>query len=328
MKAKAIGLLSGGLDSTLATKLMLDQDIEVIALNFVTPFCTCTRKGCKHAASQVARRFGIKVKTIAAGNDYIKVVKAPMYRYGKNMNPCIDCRIFMLRKAGEYMREVGASFIFTGEVLNQRPMSQKRKSIKLIEREAGLEGLIVRPLSARFFEPTIPEKEGLISRDSLLAIEGRGRIKQMELAEKYNIKDYPCPAGGCRLTDPQFARKVREAFEHNEDSIMVMKLLKYGRHFRLPGGARLVVGRNEKENAFISGFARENDVLLEVVGHGSPTALLKNDYDNKDLEIAASICARYSDCDTGLAEVRLRHGGEENSIAVKISNKRYELFKI
>jgi len=328
MGAKAIGLLSGGLDSTLATKLMLDQGIGVVALNFITPFCTCTRKGCKHAASQVAKEFGIEVKIIAAGNDYMEMVKAPRHGYGKNMNPCIDCRIFMLKKAKEYMEKVGASFIFTGEVLGQRPMSQKRKAIELIEREAGLDGLIVRPLSARFFEPTIPEKEGLIDRDSLLAIEGRSRIRQIELAEKFNIKDYPCPAGGCRLTDPQFARKVREAFEHNEDSIMDMKLLKYGRHFRLPSGARLVVGRNEEENAIIAGFARENDVLLEVLGCGSPIALLKSGYDNKDVEVAASICVRYSDCDTGLAEVKLKHDGKEKNIVVKPSDIRYESFKI
>jgi len=281
-----------------------------------------------HAASQIAKEFGIKIKIIAAGNDYIKMVRAPKHGYGKNMNPCIDCRIFMLKKAKEYMEEVGASFIFTGEVLGQRPMSQRKGIMKMIEKEAGLEGLVLRPLSARFFEPTIPEREGLIDRDALLAIEGRRRTQQMELAEKFNIKDYSCPAGGCRLTDPQFAGRVREAFEHNEDSIMDMKLLKYGRHFRLPSGAKLVVGRNEEENKIIEGFAGENDVLLEVIDYGSPIALLKDGHGSGDIKMAASICARYSDCEAETAKVRLKYGGGEKNITVKPSKKRHELFKI
>ena len=191
----AIGLLSGGLDSTLAVKLMLNQDIEVMVLNFITPFCTCTKKGCKHEASRIANEFGIVIKVIAAGDDYIKVVRNPKHGYGKNMNPCIDCRTFMLKKAKEYMEEIGASFLFTGEVLGQHPMSQRREAMTLIEKEAGLEGLILRPLSAQFLEPTIPEKEGLIDREKLLGIRGRLRKPQMELTEELGIKDYQCPAG-------------------------------------------------------------------------------------------------------------------------------------
>jgi len=301
---KAIGLLSGGLDSTLAVKLMLNQGIEVTALNFITPFCTCTRKGCKHEANRIAEKFDIPIKVVAAGDAYIKMVKNPKYGHGKNMNPCIDCRIFMLKKAKKYMEEMSASFLFTGEVLGQRPMSQRREAMTIIEKEADLEGLILRPLSAQFLEPTIPEKEGLIDRDKLFRISGRWRKPQMELAEEFGIEDYLCPAGGCRLTDPQFARRVREAFEHDEDGIQDMNLLKYGRHFRLPSGVKVIVGRNEEENSIISRFAGERDLLMEVIGFGSPITLLKDSCNERDIKTAASVCVRYSNY-KGKAEVRI-----------------------
>lgn len=301
---KAIGLLSGGLDSTLAVKLMMNQGIEVTALNFITPFCVCTRKGCKHEANRIAEKFDIPIKVVAAAGEYIKMVKNPKHGYGKNMNPCIDCRIFMLKKAKEYMKEMGASFLFTGEVLGQRPMSQRREAMTIIEKEAGLEGLILRPLSAQFLEPTIPEKEGLIDREKLFRISGRCRKTQMELAEEFGIEDYLCPAGGCRLTDPQFARRVREAFEHDEDGIQDMNLLKYGRHFRLPNGVKIIVGRNEEENPIISRFAEERDLLMEVIGFGSPITLLRDSYDERDIKTAASVCVRYSNYKRK-AEVRI-----------------------
>ena len=301
---KAIGLLSGGLDSTLAVKLMMNQGIKVTALNFITPFCTCTRKGCRHEANRIAKNFDISIKVVAVGDEYIQMVKNPKHGYGKNMNPCIDCRIFMLKKAKEYMEEMGASFLFTGEVLGQRPMSQRKNAMKIIEKEAGLEGLILRPLSARFLEPTIPEREGLVNRERMLNIRGRWRKPQMELAEEFGIEDYQCPAGGCRLTDPQFAKRVKEAFEHDEDDIQDMNLLKYGRHFRLPSGVKVIVGRNEEENSIISRFAGERDFLMEVVGFGSPITLLKNSCDERDIKMAASVCVRYSNY-KGKAEVRI-----------------------
>lgn len=307
---KAIGLLSGGLDSTLAVKLMLNQGIEVIAVNFITPFCTCTKKGCRHEASRIAEKFGVPIKIIPATDGYIRMIKNPKHGYGKNMNPCIDCRIFMLKKAKEYMKKTGASFIFTGEVLGQRPMSQMGRTLKLIEKEAGLEGLILRPLSAQFFEPTIPEKKGLVDRGELFSIKGRSRKPQMKLAETFSIKDYPCPAGGCRLTDPRFARRIKESFEHNEDSINDIVLLKYGRHFRFLSGAKVVVGRNEKENSIIGGLAKENDLLFEVMEYGSPTTLLRNSEQEDDIKTAASLCAGYSD------------GKNEEHLNVKIWSKK------
>lgn len=292
---KAIGLLSGGLDSTLAVKLLIDQGIEVTAFNMITPFCTCTRKGCKHEAGKVAKQFGISIKIIAVGENYIEMIKHPKHGYGSNMNPCIDCRIFMFQKAKEYMEEIGARFIFTGEVLGQRPMSQYRRAMNLIEKEAELQGLILRPLSAKLLSPTIPEEQQWVDREKLLDIQGRRRLPQIDLAKKIGVKDYPCPGGGCRLTDPQFAKRLKEAFDHGEYTLNDIQLLKYGRHVRFPSGAKVIVGRNEEENKVLLQLMNLEDIALEVIGTGSPITLLKKHKDNDDLQQAANLCIRYSD---------------------------------
>ena len=313
---KGVGLLSGGLDSTLAVKLMIDQGVDVHVLNFVTPFCTCTRKGCRHEASRVAEVFNIPIKIMSAGNDYIEMIKKPKYGYGRNMNPCVDCRIFMFRKAKQYMEEIGALFIFTGEVLGQRPMSQHRKALMIVEQESDLEGFVVRPLSAKLLSPTIPEKKQWIDREKLLSIQGRRRLPQMELADKFGLRDYPCPAGGCRLTDPHFAKRLREAFEHGEYTIRDIQLLKYGRHFRLDSGAKVVIGRNEEENKILLRFFDKDDILMEVVGVGSPTVLLRKNKNKDDIKKAAILCARYSDITEGeIPDIRVRYsdGYEELS---------------
>ena len=308
-RVKAIGLLSGGLDSTLAVKLMLDQSIDVTVLNFYSPFCTCTRKGCRHEAKKVAEFFDIPIKIIHAGNDYIDIIKNPEHGYGRNMNPCIDCRIFMFKKAKKYMQKIGARFIFTGEVLGQRPMSQHKKALKIIEKESDLENLVVRPLSSKLLEPTIPEKVGWINRDKLLEIHGRRRIPQMELADEFGIKDYPCPAGGCRLTDPQFSKRIKESFENGEDSIKDINLLKYGRHFRFDSGARIVVGRNKEENKILLQYLNNDDILIEVKNYGSPIVLLKKPKDEDDIKKAAEICFRYSDAeDFEEADISIKNG--------------------
>jgi len=296
-KIKAVGLLSGGLDSTLAVKLMIDQNIDVTVLNFYSPFCTCTRQGCRHEAKKVAELYDIPIKIIPTGREYIEMIKNPKHGYGRNMNPCIDCRIFMFKKAKKVMSEIGAKFIFTGDVLGQRPMSQHKKALKIIEKEAGLENLVVRPLSSKLLKPTIPEEKEWISREKLLGIQGRRRLPQMELADEYGIKDYPCPAGGCRLTDPQFSKRIKESFENEEDSMKDIQLLKYGRHFRLDSGAKVIVGRNEEENKVLLRFLNENDVLLEVKNYGSPVVVLKKKQDESDIGKAAEICFRYSDAD-------------------------------
>lgn len=293
---KAIALLSGGLDSTLATKVMMEQGVDLVALNFVTVFCTCTHRGATCLASQKAvETLGIPLKVFNVSEEYLSVVKHPKHGYGRNMNPCIDCRIFMLKKAKAHMEESGASFIVTGEVLGQRPMSQRRDAMRLIEKEAGLEGFILRPLSAQVLPVTIPEKEGWVDREKLLKIQGRSRKPQMELAEHYGIHDYPCPAGGCLLTDPGFAKRMKDLMVHDSDfSLNDVHLLKMGRHFRFSHGAKLVVGRQEEENQKIQTFAQGEDILFKVSSFPGPLSLLRGKLDEGDIEKAAAITAHYS----------------------------------
>ncbi|NPV13970.1 hypothetical protein HPY86_03445 [candidate division WOR-3 bacterium] len=314
MKVKAVSLLSGGLDSILACRVILDQGIEVFGLNFVSPFCTCTRKGCRHEARRAAEQLGIPLKVVAKGEEYIQMIKKPRHGYGSAMNPCIDCRIFTFRRAKEYMEEIGAQFVFTGEVLGERPMSQHLQALKLIERESGLQGRVLRPLSAKLLEPTIPEIEGWVDRQKLLAIQGRSRKPQIALAAHYGIKDYPCPAGGCLLTDKNFAQRLKDAFAHNEDSLRDMNLLKVGRHFRLPSGRKVVVGRNEMENRVITNLINANDVVIEPVDVAGPVVVVWQGGDDKDVEVAARLCARYSD-GKNLPRLKVRAGNRVFEVA-------------
>ncbi|MGB9627561.1 MAG: hypothetical protein ACPL6D_02770 [Thermodesulfobacteriota bacterium] len=293
---KAIALLSGGLDSTLAAKVVLEQGIELIAINFLTVFCTCTSRGASCLASQKASEaLGIPLKVFNVSEEYLNVVKNPKHGYGSNMNPCIDCRIFMLKKTKAYMEASGASFIVTGEVLGQRPMSQRKEAMRLIEKEAGLDGLILRPLSAKFLPTTIPEKEGWVDREKLLNIQGRSRKPQMKLAEEFGIRDYPCPAGGCLLTDPGFARRMKDLIDHHPDfSLNDVHLLKFGRHFRLTPKVKLIVGRNEEENKKIETFSQSGDVLLKIYRIPGPFSLLRGEFGREEIQRSAAITARYS----------------------------------
>ncbi|HID96358.1 MAG TPA: hypothetical protein EYP53_09945 [Candidatus Latescibacteria bacterium] len=295
MGTKAIALLSGGLDSTLAIRVVLDQGIEVIALNFLTPFCLCDRRGCRREAIKAADELGVELKVFNIAEEYLGIVKNPRYGYGKNMNPCIDCRIMMHRKAKEYMQMVGASFVITGEVLGQRPMSQHKAALRIIERDSGLEGLVLRPLSAKLLPPTIPEEQGLIDRERLLAISGRSRKPQMALATRYGINDYPSPAGGCLLTDPGFARRMKDLLDHTEVTLGEIGLLRMGRHFRLSPSAKLVVGRDKEENERLLRLSRTGDVQLTPTACKGPIAIGRGHFDQDLIMRAARIVARYSD---------------------------------
>ncbi|MEK7274781.1 MAG: hypothetical protein AAB110_05965 [Candidatus Desantisbacteria bacterium] len=297
MKRKAIALLSGGLDSTLAVKIILQQGIEVEAVNFITPFCACSRtKGCQHEAKRVTESFGIPLKVFNIFEEYMEVVKKPKYGYGKGMNPCIDCRILMFRKAKSYMAEAGASFVITGEVLGQRPMSQYRRAMEIIERDSGLERLILRPLSAKLFAITLPEEKGWVDREQLLNISGRSRKPQINLAENLQINEYPCAAGGCLLTDTIFARKMKDLLAHTPcPTLNDIQLLKTGRHFRLSKELKAVVGRNEEENKRLFGLLRHGDASLEVRDANGPVVICRGIINHDCLLKAAAICARYSD---------------------------------
>ncbi|CAH2032403.1 hypothetical protein [Trichlorobacter ammonificans] len=315
----AVALLSGGLDSTLAVKLMLEQGIRVVALNFTSPFCTCTSKssGCKSEAVRVAQEFNIPITVKNKGIDYLEIVRAPRFGYGKGLNPCIDCRIFLLQKAGEFLRETGADFVITGEVLGQRPMSQRRDALLRIEQESGLAGLILRPLSARHFEPTIPENEGWVDREKLLAIEGRSRKEQIQLAEELDLGNYPCPAGGCMLTEPLFVPKLKDLFEQCDQLEMFdIKLLKTGRHFRLSPRHKLVLGRDERENDLLAAVARPEDTVLLWQDGTGPCGLLTGPEDPAVLDLAAALLLHHTKA-TPREESRVlvRHNGHEKTVS-------------
>lgn len=293
---KALALLSGGLDSTLAIRVMLDEGIEIEAINFLTPFCRCNQKnGCGYQARKVAEMLGVKLKVFSIFDEYLEVLKNPKYGYGKNSNPCIDCRILMHKRAKEYMRKINASFVITGEVLGQRPMSQHRAALKIIEKESGLEGLVLRPLSAKLLPMTIPEKKGWINRERLLEIRGRSRRPQMAKAKELGIDDYPCPAGGCLLTDPGFSRRIKDLMAHSELNLPEVELLKVGRHFRLSPTSKVIVGRNEEENNKILKLFKRGDICFRPKEVKGPLGVGRGDFGQTTINLASQIVARYSD---------------------------------
>lgn len=308
---KSVGLLSGGLDSTLAAKLMLEQGVEVHAINFTSPFCTCTPKsaGCAAVVTAVKTLGGIPLKQVAMRDEYLEMVKNPKHGYGKGLNPCIDCRILKIKMAGDYMRKIGASFLFTGEVLGQRPMSQHKQAIAIIDRDSGLKGLILRPLSANHLEPTVPELEGWVKREKMLGISGRSRKPQIALAAEKDIRDYPCPAGGCLLTDKHFSDKMRDYLEFTDQpSTRDIPLLKVGRHFRLASGDKLIVARNEQECKSLKNLFREKDHLLTPVNFPGPVLILQG----SSLQEAVEKMLHFTKpVHRKNAQIKCRHQGED-----------------
>lgn len=314
-KPKAISMFSGGLDSILATKLMLNQNVDVVALHFSNPFCFCV-DGLK-SLEEVTKRLGVPLKRVDVGGEYLKMLQNPSHGYGKNLNPCIDCRIYILRKAKIIAKELNADFIFTGEVLNERPMSQHKQAMEIIEREAGLINRILRPLSAKLFPQTIMEKQGIVDRAKLLAINGRSRKPQIELAKKFGIEHYPSPAGGCLLTCKEYAKKLQDLFDHKKKiSMKDVKLLKVGRHFRLNKN-KIIVGRSEEENNQLIVLKTKSDYYFEVPDIGSPTTILKGSKTKTAIKTAAKLTAFYSD--TNSTEIDVNFGRQEMDKTIKIN---------
>ena len=290
-KITAVALFSGGLDSILAVKLIQEQGIEVRGVNFKTPFF-----GLDKTCAAI-KNLDIDLEIIDITQELLEILRNPKHGFGKNMNPCIDCHALMFKKAGEYMTRIGASFILSGEVLGERPMSQNRNSLNIIERESGFEGRILRPLSALLLAETIPEKEGLVERNKLLDISGRSRKRQIELAAKMGIEDYPSPAGGCKLTEPAFSKRLRDLFTQGVFSSEEIELLKLGRHFRLSRDIKLVVGRNKEENKQLLNFFQNEDFLFEAKNLKGPVSLLKkgSKVNNELIDKSCRITARYCD---------------------------------
>jgi tRNA U34 2-thiouridine synthase MnmA/TrmU len=320
-KRKAIALYSGGLDSTLAVKLVEVQGIEVLAVYFRTGFSIAdvrkrrgkrSKEGSEYEnpAVKYARKYGFPLKVVDVSYEYFDVITNPRYGYGSYINPCIDCRIFMFRKAREMMESVGADFLVSGEVLKQRPMTQHLQTLQLIDRRAEVQGLVLRPLSAKALEPTIPEIEGWVDREKLEGIVGRNRTRQMELAREFGIDEFEPPGGGgCYLADESFARKYREVLavegEMTRDHLFLLTL---GRHFRLPTGIKVVVSRNAGETAALEAL-KSSYWFFDTVGQG-PVAVVRTadarPPTNEEIQTTADILAGYSKTTDGTIEVVYR----------------------
>jgi tRNA U34 2-thiouridine synthase MnmA/TrmU len=289
MKIKALALISGGLDSWLAAKLICDQGCEVVGLHFKIPFC---RLDIKKSFPNI----GIQIMEVDLGQEFLALIRQPDYGFGSNMNPCIDCKILMLSRAKELMPGLGAKFIITGEVLGQRPMSQNKQALKLIRHRSGLNDLLLRPLSAQFFPPSLAEKEGWVKRERLLNFNGRLRTPQMRLAKDFGFNNYATPAGGCLLTDPGFSRRLIELLAHNELNLENLELLKTGRHFRVGDNTRLVVGRDGSENNRLAQLARPGDYLFNPPKDlAGPTALARGLINRKLILLSSQVTSSYTD---------------------------------
>jgi tRNA-specific 2-thiouridylase len=317
---KAVALISGGLDSLLAAKLMLEQGIHVEGINFYTGFCVeghthairkkDRKKPKRNNALWSAEQLGIKLHIVDIIEEYKDIVTNPRHGYGANLNPCLDCKIFMISKARQWMQAHGFDFIITGEVIGQRPMSQRKDLLPVVVRESGADDRLLRPLCAKNLAPTLPEREGWVDRSKLLDFHGRNRKPQMALAKQFGFEDYASPAGGCCfLTDPNYAKKLADLWQarhekkYELDDIM---LLKVGRHIRPRPNYKLIVSREEGENKFLSGY-RKNYTRIETESCGGPLTLVDGDASDEDLVTASRIVARFS------------QGKNEDSVTVKIT---------
>lgn len=296
MRKKAFSLLSGGLDSLLATRLIMAQGIEVIGLHFITPFFGYENKGREMEYTENMRRnCGIEARVIDVGEEYFRILRHPRYGYGKNFNPCVDCKVFLFSKAKKLMEEENADFLVTGEVLGQRPMSQRRDTLRIVERDSGTEGFLLRPLSARNLNPTRAEMLGIIDREKLLGLRGRGRKPQIKLAEEFGIRNYPAPAGGCVLTDPILSKRIKKYFTtHPDVSVNEVLLLQVGRQFLLGDQSWFILGRNEGENSRLEKLGREGDFFLKMERIAGPLGLLRGKGTLDRIREAAAILVRYS----------------------------------
>ena len=322
---KAVALISGGLDSLLAAKVMLEQGIHVEGINFFTGFCVeghthairrqDQKKEKRNNALWSAEQLGIKLHIIDIVEEYKDVLINPKHGYGANMNPCLDCKVFMVKKAEQWAEENGFDFIITGEVVGQRPKSQRAETMPVVARESGANDRLLRPLCAKHLPETLPEREGWVKREELLDFHGRNRKPQMALAAKFGFEDYAKPAGGCCfLTDENYSRKLvdlwtaRDKKEYEMDDIM---LLKVGRHIRPAKNFKMIIGREDGENKFMQGYSKQF-VTLRIKSHPGPLVLIDGFVSDADLNLAARIMGRFGKCrDADLVSIEAtRIGGE------------------
>ena len=318
-KGKGLGLCSGGLDSILSGLVLREQGLHVEWITFETPFFSSEK------ARNAAAITGIPLTVQNITRPYLTMLKAPNCGYGKYMNPCLDCHALMFRLAGELMKEKGFDFLFSGEVLGQRPMSQTRPSLRYVEKNSGFDGYVVRPLSAKRLEETIPEKEGLIDREALLEITGRSRKEQMQLARHFDLSDYPAPAGGCLLTDKGYSNRLKDIFAHQDEySENELHLLRYGRHFRIDANTKIIVGRTKQDNEEMERYLDPAlDMLLKVKDYPGPLVVIPNGAAMDVVLLAASACAGYSKApaDTPVQVKVIASKGRENVTVLPIAPK-------
>ena len=304
MNARGLSLLSGGLDSQLAVRVLERAGAYVEGMTFSTPFFDCA------AARKAAAALGVKLHVVDFTADELELVKSPPHGFGGAMNPCIDCHATMIRRAGELMEKLGFDFVATGEVMGQRPMSQNKQALGVVEKASGMKGRLVRPLSAKLLEPTIPEQEGRLNREQLLDFSGRSRERQIKLAAELGITEYPSPAGGCKLTEEGFGRKLKDLRDHEGlDNRELVELLLVARRFRLPGGAGVILGRDQQENAILKSKAHLGSIVAPVNCPG-PTAIVTSSgaISPGDLELAKALVAAYSRSDRLAGNVILTVG--------------------
>ncbi|MBW1841016.1 MAG: tRNA 4-thiouridine(8) synthase ThiI [Deltaproteobacteria bacterium] len=295
IKVRSLGLCSGGLDSILSALILQKQGIEVEWITFETPFFSSEN------ARKAADTTGIPITVKDITPVYLEMLKDPPCGYGKGMNPCMDCHALMFKEAGALMAKKGFDFLFSGEVLNQRPMSQTKSSLRYVEKQSGFDGYILRPLSARKLPVTLPEQEGLVDREMLLDFSGRSRKPQIKLAKAFGISDYPSPAGGCLLTDKGYSNRLRDLFDHQKDySVRDLYLLKHGRHLRLDKITKIIVGRTKQDNDDINKyFDPALDTLIKVTNFPGPIVLVPYGTGRENVLRAAAICTGYSKAPAG-----------------------------
>jgi hypothetical protein len=317
---KAVALLSGGLDSMLAILTMLRQGIQVSAIRFITPFDPdISDDTFRETRYQSLRHtYGFEIIMRHLSHKMLDIVTKPKHGYGRNMNPCIDCRILMLKEAKQFLDTIGADFLVTGEVLGQRPMSQRKDMLYHIDKEAGVIDTVLRPLSAKLLRTTIAEQKGIIDRGMLYALSGRSRKPQIALAGEFGMKDYPSPGGGCLLTEPNYAFRLKDLLAHDPNpAIRDIDLLRIGRHFRYSPQCKIIVGRDKAENAIIESMVADSDYLLRVEGYGSPMTLVTGEITDESLRLAAALCARYSDAkNVREIAVKLIQSGKTSIVSV------------
>ncbi len=318
---KAIALFSGGLDSTLAMKLIIDQGIEVLAVNINTGFGS-TKDRLEHMQS-MCDQVGAELKIIDIQNEFLQeVLFDPKHGYGKNFNPCIDCHAKMFAVAKRIMEAEGASFLISGEVMGQRPMSQNKDSLQTVLNESNCDGILLRPLSAKMLKPTIPEEKGWVDREKLEGITGRNRDRQLEMVKEIGLENFESPGGGCLLTDEHFGKKMFDFIKYDKFEVKDIPVMKFGRHFRLKDGAKLVIGRDREENQHLQAIENDKYYHIRTVGLPGPHSLLSKNASEDDKLLASRAILTY--CKTELdKDYTLSFDGDE--VVAKRLNSRVDM---